>query len=165
MGYYNARVFYWDSDLLIQSLEGDKRMMSPTETRIMYRFFKWFKIYTDVDISKDFERFLFEEKEFQQKMNKEFLELTIKTVCQDFKVDVTLFLGRYKEGKYPESRYIAMVALKSKGYCLKDIGLMLGGRHHSTIIHGLRTFRALYQTESNYKSIADSIFKKLNVKI
>ena len=45
---------------------------------------------------------------------------------------------------------------------LDTIGSFLGGRDHSTIIHGVRKIKEEYETNDNTKALIDTIKKKIN---
>jgi len=36
-------------------------------------------------------------------------------------------------------------------YNLKQLGIYMGGRDHTTVIHGINTFRNLYETDPLFK--------------
>ena len=50
-----------------------------------------------------------------------------------------------------ELRFIFFHIARKMGYGLKNIGEFIGNKHHTTVIHGLRTFRNLYETEESFK--------------
>ena len=45
---------------------------------------------------------------------------------------------------------------------LDSIGALLGGRDHSTIIHGINKIAEEYETNSQTKSLIETIKKKIN---
>ena len=51
----------------------------------------------------------------------------------------------------PELRYIFAQIARSMHYSLKEIGHQLGKRDHTTILHGLSTFKSLYETDERFK--------------
>jgi hypothetical protein len=55
--------------------------------------------------------------------------------------------------KLVELRFIFFHIARKMGYGLKDIGQYLGKRDHTTVIHGLKTFRNLYETDENFKNL------------
>lgn len=60
-----------------------------------------------------------------------------------------------------ELRYIFCYIAKVMNYTLKEIGWHLGERDHTTVIHALSSFRNLYETEENFKSLYHTIIKEL----
>jgi len=50
-----------------------------------------------------------------------------------------------------ELRHIFFYIAKSFGFSLACIGMYLNNRDHTTVIHGIRTFRNLVETDSNFK--------------
>jgi hypothetical protein len=50
-----------------------------------------------------------------------------------------------------ELRFIFCQIARSMRYSLKEIGQYLGGRDHTTVLHGLTTFKNLYETEEIFK--------------
>lgn len=47
-----------------------------------------------------------------------------------------------RERSIARARWAVMVALRQLGLSLPEIGAALGGRHHTTILHGIRSARA-----------------------
>jgi hypothetical protein len=62
-----------------------------------------------------------------------------------------------------ELRCIFFFIARSMRYGLKQLGKYLGGRDHTTVIHGINTFRNLYETDpvfrDKYYSIVNQIKK------
>lgn len=52
----------------------------------------------------------------------------------------------------PELRFIFFFIARSMRYNLIEIGRYLGKRDHTTVIHGINTFRNLYETDERFKS-------------
>lgn len=50
-----------------------------------------------------------------------------------------------------ELRCIFFFIARSMRYNLKQLGRYLGGRDHTTVIHGITTFRNLYDTEASFR--------------
>jgi chromosomal replication initiator protein len=61
----------------------------------------------------------------------------------------------------PELRFMFSYIARSMRYSLKQIGEHLGGRDHTTIIHGLNTFKDLYETDDKFKEIYYNIINKI----
>jgi chromosomal replication initiation ATPase DnaA len=69
----------------------------------------------------------------------------------------------YKNRSHPIKflRHIYCYIAKSMRYSLKSIGRHLGGRDHTTVIHSIRTFRDLYQTDDMFRDMYFKIIKKI----
>jgi len=50
-----------------------------------------------------------------------------------------------------ELRCIFFFIARSMRYNLKQLGIYMGGRDHTTVIHGINTFRNLYETDPLFK--------------
>jgi len=65
-----------------------------------------------------------------------------------------------KKGLAAKDRYRNIVELRcifffigrSMRYNLKQLGNYMGGRDHTTVIHGINTFRNLYETDASFRS-------------
>lgn len=60
-----------------------------------------------------------------------------------------------------ELRFIFFHIARSLKYTLKEIGRHLGNRDHTTIIHGLKTFKNLYQTDEKFKELYHIILNSI----
>ena len=72
-------------------------------------------------------------------------------------------LSRARRNVDPRMIFCYIMNIKL-GWSLVEIGQLLGGRDHTTVIHGRETFRRLYHTEELYREKADRVFKKLMIK-
>jgi len=61
----------------------------------------------------------------------------------------------------PELRFIFCQIARSMRYNLKEIGQHLGGRDHSTVLHGLTAFRNLYETDEKFKDLYHKIINNI----
>jgi hypothetical protein len=50
-----------------------------------------------------------------------------------------------------ELRCIFFFVARSMRYGLKQLGIYMGGRDHTTVLHGINTFRNLYETDSLFR--------------
>jgi len=50
-----------------------------------------------------------------------------------------------------ELRCIFFFIARSMRYNLKELGIYMGGRDHTTVIHGVNTFRDLYETDPLFR--------------
>jgi|688.fasta_scaffold206681_1 hypothetical protein len=60
-----------------------------------------------------------------------------------------------------ELRQMFCFISRNIGFSLKRIGQFLGNRDHTTIIHNLRTFYNLIETDGNFKERYNRIIKKI----
>jgi chromosomal replication initiator protein len=57
-----------------------------------------------------------------------------------------------------DARKIYCYQMKDKlNWSLKEIGVSIGNRDHTTIIHNIQTYRDLYETDDIFKDWADRI--------
>lgn len=63
-----------------------------------------------------------------------------------------------------ELRFIYAHIAKKMGYTLNLIGHHMGGRDHTTVLHGLRTFRNLYETDEAFRSKYQTILNHIKNK-
>jgi hypothetical protein len=95
--------------------------------------------------------------------------LTYKDVIQAIidEYDVTdefmASLSRARRNVDPRMIFCYIMNIKLS-WSLVEIGQLLGGRDHTTVIHGRETFRRLYHNEEPYRERADRVFKKLMIK-
>jgi chromosomal replication initiator protein len=86
-----------------------------------------------------------------------------QTIISDaiYKVmDVPFFSIAHKTRKrtIKDARKIYCYQMRHKlNWSLKDIGISIGGRDHTTIIHNVQTYKDLYETDENFKDWADKI--------
>jgi hypothetical protein len=96
-------------------------------------------------------------------------KLTYKDVIQAItdEYDVTeefmVTPSRARRNVDPRMIFCYIMSIKL-GWSLVEIGQLLGGRDHTTVMHGRETFRHLYHTEEPYRERADRVFKKLMIK-
>lgn len=64
---------------------------------------------------------------------------------------IHLLSSRIRIRELVELRFIFFHIARKMGYGLKDMGQYLGKKDHTTVIHGLKTFRNLYQTDENFR--------------
>ena len=62
-----------------------------------------------------------------------------------------------------DARKIYCYQIRHKlNWSLKEIGATIGGRDHTTIIHNVQTYHDLYETDDNFREIADRIEDEIN---
>lgn len=80
-----------------------------------------------------------------------------------FKIDIKNALSKRRDGDYPLYRFYMISWLKrNTTYSLKEIGKILGNRHHSTIINGVTTLNDLCDTDEMIKLTKERYFEYLN---
>ena len=60
-----------------------------------------------------------------------------------------------------ELRFIFFFIARQMRYSLLEIGQYLGKRDHTTVIHGLSTFKNLYQTDVRFKAQYEAIINQI----
>lgn len=63
-----------------------------------------------------------------------------------------------------ELRHIFCAIARTMGYSYKYIGSFIGGKDHTTVIHGIRSFNNLYQTDERIKGIYLTILNNIKSK-
>jgi chromosomal replication initiator protein len=72
----------------------------------------------------------------------------VQAVCEYYGVSVQQITGKSRAKPIAEARHIAMYILREDGeLALKQIGLQLGHRDHSTVIHGIQKVTRLLATD------------------
>lgn len=86
----------------------------------------------------------------------------IEVVADHFKISIDQMVSSNRSSFIARPRQIAMYLCKSMTDCSLDvIGSFLGGRNHSTIIHGAQKIADEYEKDPELKEQIDAIKKKL----
>jgi chromosomal replication initiator protein len=73
-------------------------------------------------------------------------------------------ISRSRKRECVESRHLMAYIIKRKTrFSLKHIGERLGGRDHTTIIHSVRTFEDLFETDSVFRERSENIFYRVGI--
>jgi chromosomal replication initiator protein len=73
-------------------------------------------------------------------------------------------ISRSRKRECVESRHLIAYIIKRKTrFSLKNIGERLGGRDHTTIIHSVRTFEDLFETDSVFRERSENIFYRVGI--
>ena len=73
-------------------------------------------------------------------------------VCNCFNVPKNHLSSSVRKREYAEARFALMNVLRNEcNLDYKTIGYLLGGKDHSTIIHGVKTHNDLVQFDKKYK--------------
>ena len=90
-------------------------------------------------------------------------QLIIEVVAEHFHISVDQMISKNRSNNIAKPRQIAMFLCKTMTETpLDSIGALLGGRDHSTIIHGINKIAEEYETNSQTKSLIETIKKKIN---
>ena len=90
-------------------------------------------------------------------------QLIIEVVAEHFNISVDQMISKNRSSEIAKPRQIAMFLCKNIiDTSLDVIGSFLGGRDHSTIIHGIKKITEEYQHNVNTRSLIDTIKKKIN---
>ena len=72
-------------------------------------------------------------------------------------------ISKTRSNDIAKPRQIAMYLCKTMTDSnLDNIGSLLGGRDHSTIIHGVKKISEEYENNSNTRTLIETIKKKIN---
>ena len=90
-------------------------------------------------------------------------QLIIEVVSEHFQISLDQMISKNRSNNIAKPRQIAMFLCKTMTETpLDSIGALLGGRDHSTIIHGINKIAEEYETNSQTKSLIETIKKKIN---
>jgi len=90
-------------------------------------------------------------------------QLIIEVVTEHFNISMDQMISRSRSSDIAKPRQIAMFLCKTMTDSSLDvIGSFLGGRDHSTIIHGIKKVSDEYETNESTKTLIDTIKKKIN---
>lgn len=79
-------------------------------------------------------------------------DAVIKAICQHYNIKPTQLKGDRRESSLVKARHSCMYLLKEEGgLTFAEIGNLLGGRDHSTVIHGVDKIRLLLSTSADIK--------------
>ena len=87
----------------------------------------------------------------------------IEVVSEHFQISLDQMISKNRSKDIARPRQIAMYLCKNMTDTpLDSIGALLGGRDHSTIIHGVQKISDEYESDETTRSIIDTIKKKIN---
>ena len=91
-------------------------------------------------------------------------EMIINTVCDHYGVRVSDITGRKRSSEFVVPRQVCMYILREyTGLTLDKIGRVLGGKDHTTVMHGADKIKEDVRNNEELKTNVDSILKKLNL--
>ena len=90
-------------------------------------------------------------------------QLIIEVVSEHYNISIDQMVSKSRSNSIAKPRQIAMYLCKTMtGTGLQAIGSLLGGRDHSTIIHGATKIEEEYRTDKELQLQIDAIKKKIN---
>jgi chromosomal replication initiator protein len=90
-------------------------------------------------------------------------QLIIEVVSEHFHITVDQMISKNRSSDIARPRQIAMYLCKNmSSTSLDTVGALLGGRDHSTIIHGVKKITEEYDTNENTRALIETIKKKIN---
>ena len=90
-------------------------------------------------------------------------QLIIEVVTEHFQISVAQMISKNRSLSIAKPRQIAMYLCKTMtDIHLDSIGALLGGRDHSTVIHGINKITEEYESNKQTKNLIDTIKKKIN---
>ena len=90
-------------------------------------------------------------------------QLIIEVVSEHFQISLDQMISKNRSNEVAKSRQIAMYLCKNMtDIPLDAIGTLLGGRDHSTIIHGINKISKELESSENMRNLIETIKKKIN---
>ena len=90
-------------------------------------------------------------------------DLVISTVCSFYKVDDQALVSKRRDEKVMLARQVAIYLLREQTYLpLKDIGILMGNRDHTTIRHAWAKIMETRRTDHSLKSQLDLICEDIS---
>jgi chromosomal replication initiator protein len=115
-----------------------------------------------IDLAKE----VIQRTAFSQKKKSLSVEQIQTAVSEFYGIPVTLLNDKTRKQEIAFARQVAMFLSKEMTkYSLKTIGLIFGGRDHSTVIHAHNTIQELMKENSSITNDVNTIRKKLELQI
>ncbi len=90
-------------------------------------------------------------------------QLIIEVVSEHFGITVDQIMSKSRTSDVTKPRQIAMYLCKTMtDHPLDSIGQLLGGRDHSTIIHGINKVKDEIMVDDSFRQVVDTVRKKIN---
>ena len=90
-------------------------------------------------------------------------QLIIEVVSEHFQISLDQMISKNRSNEIARPRQIAMYLCKTMtDIPLDSIGALLGGRDHSTIIHGIKKIGDEYDSNEQTRNLIETIKKKIN---
>lgn len=99
-----------------------------------------------------------------QKIEKNYEPQEIQLAVSKFlNVKTIDMLSKSRVSKIVEARHIAIYLIRRlTNYTLKEIGILFGRRHYTTILHAEEEIKSKVETDKNYDSLINKIIKQMN---
>jgi chromosomal replication initiator protein len=92
-------------------------------------------------------------------------KLIITTVANHYGIDLEKLTGKRRDRKTALARQVAMYLLREQNHCgLAEIGRILGGRDHTTILHGYEKIITEIDTDPQLRNSIEKIRQTLTTK-
>lgn len=89
-------------------------------------------------------------------------KMIIALVCKKKNLDIKDVLSKKRQRPLPDTRFLMFHLMKKfTKMSLKSIGQNVGGRDHSTVIHGLQSFQNMLDTDPEFKREVERIEQKI----
>ena len=93
-------------------------------------------------------------------------QLIIEVVSEHFQISLDQMISKNRSNEIARPRQIAMYLCKTMtDIPLDSIGSLLGGRDHSTIIHGIKKIADEYDSNEQTRNLIETIKKKIKLKL
>lgn len=90
-------------------------------------------------------------------------QLIIEVVSEHFQISLDQMISKNRSSDIVKPRQIAMYLCKNMtDIPLDSIGALLGGRDHSTIIHGIKKISEEFENNDSIRNMIDTVKKKIN---
>lgn len=90
-------------------------------------------------------------------------QLILEVVSEHFGISVDQIMSKSRSSDVAKPRQITMYLCKQlTDLPLDSIGQFLGGRDHSTVIHGIKKVADEVTSDKNFKQTLDTIKNKIN---
>ena len=86
----------------------------------------------------------------------------IRAITEEYQVDAEFVTSKSRDRRFIDSRAaLCYILYTYLSWTLKEIGTLLGGKDHTTVMHNRECFRRLYYCDEAYKERADRVLDKL----
>ncbi|MCR5272487.1 MAG: chromosomal replication initiator protein DnaA [Lachnospiraceae bacterium] len=90
-------------------------------------------------------------------------QLIVEVVSEHFQLPINQMISKNRSSDYVRARQVAMYLCKQMtDIPLDSIGQLLGGRDHSTILHGINKMSDELETNETTRNMIETIQKKIN---
>ena len=90
----------------------------------------------------------------------------IRAIVEEYQVDPEFVVSKSRDRRFIDSRAALCYILYSYlNWTLVEIGKLVGGRDHTTVMHNRECFRKLYYSDEAYRERADRVLRKLAIKV